>query len=619
VSGLVVEIDSEGDPPWSAQRTTDSSGAFDFNVSHGKFKVFVAEGSTQPAMDLYTGSDGVPGTYGYQLSFQQTFVGSAPPGGFGSPTPTYTGSATATPSDTPISLGLNVASYGCATAYFQNSPSVLVGNDAGNAIDGTLGTEWNAGTWTQNGNPLIWQWSLWPTAKTCADGRVAGGLSDTQDQIEGFQLIPDQNPSGATIHELWLYSDPGCTSNIHTDNSVYFTWNGTTSAGQILPLKISPPLIVRCVIVRTLADPSYVSWQEVQIYQTVAPPGGFTPLTPSPTPTVTGTPPTATNTPVQSFTPTESSTPMPSLTPTPSLTPLGSIAGLNVAPSAGSISMDSDAPVTCAGDTPVSDSQDPCAAIDNVTSTSWSPATGSSDPQGLTVNLASSSFNPSIPNGDVVTDVRLLVRSVGGSTLPETYQIALNGSTTPAGCTFTSPSSGYVDYTQLDCPFATPVAGVSSVTLFMLQGGTQDGKSGVREIQVFKPLSSFPTATITNTPTITPTPTQTPTVTPSPTLTSTPTVTRTLTSTPTRTPSTPAATAKSLSQITSTATRTSAAAVVGLGRGPGDDTTNALNESSNDESQPANIPSASPTPPVQTGGPVDFTIVLEVASGTGYP
>src|SRR5205814_1961485 len=97
---------------------------------------------------------------------------------------------------------------------------------------------------------------------------------------------------------------------------VYFTWNGTTSSGQILPLKISPPLQVRCAIIRTLADPSFVAWEEIQFYQSVAPPQGFPSLTPSETSTPTGTPPTSTSTPVQSSTPSGSAT----TTSTPTLT-----------------------------------------------------------------------------------------------------------------------------------------------------------------------------------------------------------------------------------------------------------------------------------------------------------
>src|SRR5262249_52417253 len=207
-------------------------------------------------------------------------------------------------------------------------------------------------------------------------------------------------------------------------------------------------------------------------------------------------------------------------------------------------------------------------------------------------------FNPS---ADVITDVRLLVRSTGVSSVPETYQIVLNGPVPPPSCVFTSPSSGYVDYTQLDCGLSTAVSNVRSVTVFLLHGGSQDGTYGVREVQVFKPLTSFPTPTVTNTPSVTSTPTITP------------------------TPKPPAhpGNAKSPTQVTPTATRTSTRSstpVGGLGRGPGDDTTNAPNLQASGGGQVVNIPLPSSTPlPAQTGGPVEFTIVLEVASGTGYP
>jgi hypothetical protein len=650
VSGLVVEIDSEGEPPWSVQKTTDGSGSFDFNVSHGKFKVFVAEGSSQPAMDLYTGADGVPGTYGYQLSFQQTFVGSAPPGGFGSPTPTYTGSATATPSDTPISLGLNVASYGCATAYFQNNPASLVGNDPGAAIDGNLGTEWNAGTWTQNGNPLIWQWSLPRSPMKCTDGRTAGGLSDTQDQIEGFQLIPDQNPSGTTIHELWLYSDPACTTNIHTDNSVYFTWDGDTSAGQILPLKISP-VLVRCVIVRTLADPSFVAWQEVQIYQTVAPPSGFLTLTPSPTATVTGTPPTATNTPLMSSTPTISVTSTPSLTPTSSGTPTPTSTQLsqppgsqNISPEIGSVTVYGASVGTSCPQPGPSGPQSPCNATDGSIQDFWAPASGSGSTQGITAQLASSAYVQGQGN-DSVVDAQLTMFSPANG-LSVAYQITLYDGLANPTCTFSAPG-GYPDYFQVSFASACPTLVSTStpvyalwVTVLITQDGSQPVLYGLRELSVFKKVQQptpapTATATIPQTPTSAPTPSMTftsiptPTVALTPTITLTPSVTQTVTSTltatrtssPSNTPTAHAAPIKGPSQIALTATRTPSASVVaGIGLGPGDETRNAPNLQSNGNTQSAIIPSPLATPaPVQGGEAVDFTIVLEVASGAGYP
>jgi hypothetical protein len=70
---------------------------------------------------------------------------------------------------------------------------------------------------------------------------------------------------------------------MNSGNTVYFTWNEDTTAGEILSLKVAPPLPVRCVIVRTVADPSFVAWEEIQINQALPPPSGFPTLTPVPT------------------------------------------------------------------------------------------------------------------------------------------------------------------------------------------------------------------------------------------------------------------------------------------------------------------------------------------------
>jgi hypothetical protein len=58
-----------------------------------------------------------------------------------------------------------------------------------------------------------------------------------------------------------------------------------------------------------------------------------------------------------------------------------------------------------------------------------------------------------------------------------------------------------------------------------------------------------------------------------------------------------------------------AVAASGLGPGPVAETVNGPNEGAADVVGPLTTPTEAP--PV--GGPVDFTIVLEVASGAGYP
>lgn len=634
MGGLTIEIDSEGSPPWSSTRVTDAAnGSFDFAVNHGKFKVFVAAGRSQPAVDLYTGANGVAGTYGYQLSFQATFSGTPSAAVIGTPTDTPTQTASPSPSATPISLGRNIASWGCANAYLQNSPAVHLGNNANLAIDGNLGTEWNASVAPTNGSHVIWQWSLPSSPTKCNDGRTAAGLPDSQVQIEGFQLIPDQNPAGNTIHELWLYADTGCTSNLHTDNTAYFTWNGQTSAGQILPLRISPAVLVRCIIVRTLADPSFVAWEEIQIYQTVPPPQGFSTLTVTPTitmtgtPTVTGTPPTSTPTATSTVTgtpptsaptgtPTVTGTPptsTPSVTPTvtptqsptssPTFPPFPGGFNQDLVPYVTSVTMTQPTSLTlytCVRNSfPTSP---PCAAIDGVDSTFW-PTTPGGDPQGLTLLMTSPEFPLCCYQ---ISDVQVRVFSSNNSSAYR-YQITyLDGSATPIAlntCTLSAPT-GFVDGAIIDCAPArsTPVAGVKFISVFLAGPNGEDGSHGIRDIRAYSSSNVIPTP---------------PTNTPIPHKMATLTTSRT----------TPGIQGNSMASATPTRTASTirSTSALGRGQGPGQTAVFGPNDQPQYALKAAAVPSPTPggptpipPPPAPSSGPVDFTIVLEVASGTGY-
>src|SRR5205085_461324 len=77
-----------------------------------------------------------------------------------SPTPAPPGSVSPTP--TPISLGANVASLGCTSAYMVQGGILKAldsESDPALAIDGDLGTEWNAGIAPSPGTQVLWQWS----------------------------------------------------------------------------------------------------------------------------------------------------------------------------------------------------------------------------------------------------------------------------------------------------------------------------------------------------------------------------------------------------------------------------------------------------------------------------
>lgn len=690
VAGITLEIDSEAGG-WSAQTTSRSDGSFDFSVTHGKFQVYVVgDGSSQIAVDLYTGADGVPGVYGYLLTFQKTFSGLTPPANLGTSVPTLTPSLTPSPSPSPISLGSNIASLGCASAYqaVNGVAKALPGgaNSPNLAIDGDLNTAWNAQMSPSSGTQVIWAWQLPEPGQSIqplfGPRCSAAGLNDNQVQINGFQLIPDQNPAGLTDHELWLYADTACTQNINTSNSAYISWNQSTSAGQILPLTISPPAIVRCVIVRTLVDPSYVAWKEVQIYQAVPAPFGFPSMTPtasfttSPTPigSFTATPtisPTPTITPTVTITPTTTISPTITGTSTPPLTPYP---GLDVAQYA---TVSTGGPrISCVSDPPITPgpSSDPCAVVDGNTDTYWKPTNQPNSVQGVQIYL------PDI--SQTIVDIRVLLQSPNGVT-DESVQVQITGNSNGApsfqtlSCSPLPPANGYNDRQEVDCPIPSPTPGVVALAVVQLIQDPLIGPSsptyGIREVFVYAQVNGIPcsptctptptfTVTLTPTPsftstptptpcspTCTPTPTSTITLTPPPTFTPTasPTYTLTVTSTisptptlsPTPTPTpTPAGVPPSPRQpSTSSGPISALRSFLGLGRGPGLEAGVATASAgapvapqtaggyvppagAASSGNPANPGASTAVPPASAsaGGPVDFTIILEVGSGKGY-
>lgn len=639
--GVPLEIDSEGSPAWSATTTSGQDGSFDFAVTHGKFTVYPLSGHPQRAVDLYTGADGVPGVYNYQLVFKATFTGTIPPTVVGTATPTPTSTLIPTWTPTPISPGANISSLGCASAYIlKNGVQMPVpsGSNPGLAIDGNLGTEWNAGIAPSTGTQVVWQWIL-PEPGSAPAGCSAAGLPDYQDVIEGFQLIPDQSQSGYTQHELWLYTDPGCTVNATDTGGAVYTWQQTTSAGTILPLRLATPVAVRCVIIRTITDPSNVAWEEIQIYQTLPPPNGFPTFTATPTPQ--GTPPTATSTPTETATP-----PGPSATPTATATPF-LYDGQNIAPFAGSVAVttfDGRAllPAVACWKTPTpvpGSSTNPCAAVDQDNVTFWAPAPGAGDPQVLSLNLENPGYFKA--GSDTVGYVRVLIEASAVASDPESYQIWL-GAQTQQALVCQAPAAGaaattFPDSTWIECPIPSPTPGVAVVSVLMYhgssRGGTEDGSYGIREVQVYKLVNPGSIPPVTFTPTPTPTATSTPTSTPTATATATP-CTPTCTPTPTATAtatSTPTVTATATATSTPTATNTPKMNIstrLGLGQGPGDGLAalgTPILASAAPILTPIGSPGAAPdvsgaaTPPAPSSGPVDFTIVLEVASGRGYP
>jgi Tfp pilus assembly protein PilN len=612
LSGVLVQIESNGSPPWSAQATTDSNGNFDFSVTHGNFNVYVVDPRTQQAASLYTGANGVAGVYGYNLVFQRTWTGTPPPlpPGFASPTQTFTDTPIVTP--TPIVPGANVANLGCASAYMVqngNMVSFTNGSNPAAAIDGNPSTEWNAGVAPSNGTQIIWRWQLPEPgqAGSVQSGCTAAGLADDADQIVAFELMPDQNPAGTTDHELWLYSDPGCTVNLQTSGTAYYTWNQETTAGQTLPLNISTALPVRCIVLRTVSDPSFVAWEEIQIFQALPPPSGFLTLTPTLSPTITPTnlpacSPTCTPTatPLESATPTLTATITPSLTATSTPTPTSTIAPppyptgeTNIALSETAIyttysngSGFNSSPVTCPG---ITSPNNPCNVLYGDLGTSWVPLAESTDPQGVLLQFPG--------NGSTYPSyyVQIVVKAPPP---PEAetvgYNVFVNGSLVV--CTATYPLVNGAVITCLYTPTTPATLSTVEVTLNRsLSSSLDDGTYGIVKLQVWVPAAPPPFTTSTPTPT------------------------------PTTTPVGPTPT------ITNTSTQVGAApsGVIGVARlvgsGQGARSVHIMGPAITTPSpesiggQPGIVSQGAPGQPgAPKGGPVDFTIVLEAASGKGY-
>ena len=264
------------------------------------------------------------------------------------------------------------------------------------------------------------------------------------------------------------------------------------------------------------------------------------------------------------------------------------MAGQNIAPDATSVSTGGKA-YSCPASTPGNGPTFPCSAIDNNPASYWAPVPGSTDPQGVSISLVSGVYSTT----NIIADIRVLVKSAGtgGATVYQVVSKDVNNNVVST-CQFNSPGSGFPDSTQLStqmtCPNPTPLASVNSVSVLLYQGGVEDGSYGLREVQVFKqtfgPSSRQCGSACAATPTAT---------------------------------------------VTSTASAHfgtgSNRQVSGGGQGPGGappiaTPAPAQLQATTVTPDPAQLPASTvtPTPPVVITGAVDFTIILEVASGAGY-
>jgi len=149
----------------------------------------------------------------------------------------------------------------------------------------------------------------------------------------------------------------------------------------------------------------------------------------------------------------------------------------------------------------------------------------------------------------------------------EQYLVFITSGSNTASCTLTPASTAFTDYQQLECKPATPVASASSVQVKLQSAsGKEDGTYGIRDLQVFSPAGPH----------------------------------------------------------------SAQAAPKSSGLGPGDPATPTIPpvvapvqplQPTQPATPLASLPTATVTPVAAAAppGPVDFTVVLELAPGKGYP
>jgi len=142
------------------------------------------------------------------------------------------------------STPVNVAIGATVTASWNSQA-------APNLIDGNPNTIWNSGLSAP-------QWVSVVLKQPYLVSRV--------------ELVVAQAPAGPTSHEIWLEDVSGNFAPYTTLNNI------NTTDGQTIEVPIQPARVVRRVMIRTIASPSYVAWREVRVFGVPAPPSELTPV-----------------------------------------------------------------------------------------------------------------------------------------------------------------------------------------------------------------------------------------------------------------------------------------------------------------------------------------------------
>ncbi len=139
-----------------------------------------------------------------------------------------------------ISEGLQTGAYSASGQYANYSADL--------AFDGDFGTNWNGSAF-----PMEW---------------IEVDLGQAH-LINTFSLSAEQSPAGNTTHEIWLSS-----SAIQYDLSnatLAYTFSGYTSNDDILATTLASAMSAQYVQIRTTASPSWVAWNEVQVFSAAVP------------------------------------------------------------------------------------------------------------------------------------------------------------------------------------------------------------------------------------------------------------------------------------------------------------------------------------------------------------
>ena len=146
--------------------------------------------------------------------------------------------------DVLVSQNLGTSAY-TASHWAEWSP----GAEPERTFDGSLNFAWNAG-----GYPMQW---------------LEVDLQQPYN-LTSFKLDANQSPAGHTVHEVWLANS--AIRNDLSGASLIHTFSDFTTGDEILRFALPSPVSAQFVQIRTTETPSWVSWDEVQVFAAIPEP-----------------------------------------------------------------------------------------------------------------------------------------------------------------------------------------------------------------------------------------------------------------------------------------------------------------------------------------------------------